>query len=259
MVFGDRASSLMAIGYARKVLGKDKLSMILTGGMEAPVTPYALLCCNTYGALSKNNDHPEAAYRPFDARRDGFVIAEGAGFMVLEPVQRARQRNAPIQAYISGYGTTCDGVDRINPAADGKELARAIRVALDEAAVVPAAIDYISLDGCAVDLWDTGEIAALKLVFGDALKNIPMSCPKSMFGNMLGASGAVDVIIAIMAMGYGLIPPTFILDTPAPDGLMYVRGQALAHPVKRALVISRGRGGINSALVIEKENTGTFV
>ena len=251
-VVADRASSLMALGYARKVLSKNKLNMILAGGMEAPVTPYALLCCNTYGALSKNNIHPESAYRPFDKKRDGFVIGEGAGIVVMEGIERARARRANIFAYISGYGTSCDGVDRINPAEDGKELARAIKAALADAKVSPDEINYISLDGLAVDIWDDSEISALNQVFGKSLKGIPISCPKSMFGNLLGASGAIDMITAVLAMENNLVPPTINLDDPAYPGLNYIRGQAKEGRIDKALIISRGRGGINSVLVIEK-------
>ncbi len=251
-IVADRASSLMALGYARKTLNKDRLSLILAGGMEAPVTPYALLCCNTYGCLSKNNEHPKSAYRPFDKKRDGFVIGEGAGIMVMENIERARARNANIQAVISGYAATCDGKDRINPATDGKELARAIRMALEDARANPEDIDYISLDGLACDDWDNGEVIAIKEVFGSFVKKIPVSCPKSMFGNLLGASGAVDVIITILAMEHDLVPPTINLDEPAVNGLNYVTGVSGEYKISRALVISRGRGGINSALVIEK-------
>jgi 3-oxoacyl-(acyl-carrier-protein) synthase len=251
-VIADRAGSLMALGYARKVLSKNKLNMILAGGMEAPVSPYALLCCNTYGSLSADNDNPESAYRPFDRRRSGFVIGEGAGIVVMEGIQRARSRGANILGYISGYGTSCDGVDRINPASDGKELARAISMALSDAKVGPQDIDYISLDGLAVDIWDNSEINALKMVFGKELQNIPASCPKTMFGNLLGASGALDMIIALLSMEHGLVPPTLNLDEPASDGLNYVAKQAKENRVDKCLVISRGRGGINSALVVEK-------
>ncbi|MFA5350301.1 MAG: beta-ketoacyl-[acyl-carrier-protein] synthase family protein [Candidatus Omnitrophota bacterium] len=248
----DRASSLMALGYARKVLYKNKLNLILSGGMEAPVTPYALLCCNTYGALSTRNDDPQAAYRPFDKGRSGFVIGEGSGIVVLENIQRARSRGANILGFISGYGTTCDGVDRINPASDGKELARAINMALNDAKAKPEDIGYISLDGLAVDLWDNSEIKALRLVFADALKNIPVSCPKSMFGNLLGASGALDMIIALLSMEHSLIPPTLNLDTPVLRDINYVAKQAREYKVNKSLIVSRGRGGINSALVVEK-------
>lgn len=251
-IVSDRASSLMAIGYARKTLSKDKLNLILAGGMEAPVTPYALLCCNTYGCLSKNNANPQDAYRPFDKKRDGFVIAEGAGILVMENIERAQSRKANIAAVISGYGATCDGKDRINPAVDGEELARAIKMALEDAKVSPQEIDYISLDGLACDDWDTGELNAIKKVFGDNVKNIPLSCPKSMFGNLLGASGAVDVITTILAMEHNLVPPTINLDEPAVNGLNYVTGASRECKINKALVISRGRGGINSVLVVEK-------
>ena len=251
-VVSDRASSLMALGYARKVLSKDKLNMILGGGMEAPVTPYALLCCNTYGALSVNNHDPQAAYRPFDKKRNGFVIGEGSGIVVMESIARARKRGANILGYISGYGTSCDGEDRINCASDGKQLARAIDNALIDAQINVDEIDYISLDGVATDLWDNSEINALRLVFGKRLKDVPISCPKSMFGNLLGASGAVDMITTILAMEHNLVPLTLNLDAPSVEGLNYVTKAAKEYKIDKALIISRGRGGINAVLVVEK-------
>ncbi len=251
-VVADRASSLQALGYARKTLSKGKLELILGGGMEAPVTPYALLCCNTYGGLSTDNAHPQEAYRPFDAKRNGFVIAEGAGIMVLEPAERAARRGAKVAAYLTGYGSTCDGSDRIQPAADTRQLVRAIEGALADAGCGPQEIDYISLDGLAVQAWDRTEAEAIKRVFGARARTLPVSCPKSMFGNLLGASGAVDTIITILAMEHGLIPPTINLEAPDPSGLAYVRGEAQSASIDKALVLSRGRGGINSALVIEK-------
>ncbi len=253
-VVSDRASSLMALGYAKKVLSKNKLNMILSGGMEAPVTPYALLCCNTYGALSTDNSNPQAAYRPFDKRRSGFVIGEGSGVVVMEPVERAQKRNANILGFISGYGTTCDGVDRINPNKDGLELARAIEMALADAKTDPSEIDYISLDGLAVDIWDNSEVNAIKKVFGDKAKQIPLGCPKSMFGNLLGASGALDLISTLLIMEHSLVPPIVNLNEPAINSLNYVTGQAKEYKVNKALIISRGRGGINSVLIVEKAN-----
>jgi 3-oxoacyl-(acyl-carrier-protein) synthase len=243
---------LVALGYARKVLNKNKLNMILSGGTEAPVTPYALLCCSTYGALSKNNAHPQAAYRPFDKKRDGCVIGEGAGIVVMESVQRADKRGVKPFAYISGYAATCDGADRINCAADGVELARAINLALADARTNADEIDYISLDGLGLGLWDDSEIAALKNVFGKRIKDVPISCPKSMFGNLLGASGAVDMITTILAMEHSLAPVTLNLDSPSVAGLNYVTREAKEYKINKALVISRGRGGINSVLVVEK-------
>lgn len=251
-VVADRASSSMAIGYARKTLNKNKLNLILAGGMEAPVTPYALLCCNTYGGLSTDNSHPKESYRPFDKNRSGFVIGEGAGIVVLESVERAKARKANIFALVSGYSSNCDGVDRINPEAKGLQLAKAIKMALSEAKLCPQDIDYISLDGLAVSIWDRGEVEAIKSVFGKSAKDIPASCPKSMFGNLLGACGAVDLISTILAMENNLVPPTVNLDEPDLNGLNYVSNQAREYKINKALVISRGRGGINSVLVVER-------
>lgn len=252
-IVADRASSSMAIAYARKVLSKNKLNMILAGGMEAPVTPYALLCCNTYGALSKNNAHPESAYRPFDKGRDGCVIGEGASIVVMEEIERAKKRGAEILAYITGYGTSCDAFDRINPAPQGKQLARAIRMALADARISPEEIDYISLDGLAVDTWDNSEVEAVRSVFGQKIKDIPVSCPKSMFGNLLGASGATDLAATILAMEHSLVPVTLNLEEPALNGLDYVTKVSRPHSINKALIISRGRGGINAVLVVEKK------
>ena len=250
-VVADRASSLMALGYAAKVLNKNKLDLILGGGMEAPVTPYALLCCSTYGALSKNNARPQEAYRPFNKQRDGCAIGEGAGIVVMESVKRANSRGVKPLAFISGYAASCDGVDRINCSADGKELARAISQALSDAKANIDEIDYISLDGLALNLWDDSELNAIKSVFGVRAKDIPLSCPKSMFGNLLGASGAVDMITTILAMEHGLVPVTLNLDEPAVKGFNYVTKEAKEYKINKALVISRGRGGINSVLVVE--------
>ncbi len=251
-VVADRASSLQALGYARKTLLKRKMNMILAGGMEAPVTPYALLCCSTYGGLSENNDNPQQAYRPFDKKRNGFVIGEGSGIVVLEGLSRVKERQAPVFAYILGYGTTYDGIDRISPAPDGTQLARAIRLALEDANIGPEEIDYICLDGLAVDIWDRTEVEAIKGVFGKRAASIPVSCPKSMFGNLLGASGALDLVTTILAMEHSMIPPTINLDDPEPNDLDYVRGVSRPCNINKALIISRGRGGINSALIVEK-------
>ncbi len=253
-IVSDRASSLMAIGHAIKVLSKGKLDFILAGGMEAPMSPYGLLCCNTNGELSENNAHPSEAYRPFDKASDGFVVGEGAGMMILEPQERAKKRDKKVFAYITGYGTTCDGVDRIKPDISGKELARAIRMALDDAGYKPKDIDYISLDGAATKEGDVSEVNAIKEVFGNLAKTIPASAPKTMFGNLLGASGAVDMIITMLAMEHNMIPPTLNLKDidPACSGLDFVRDKAREHVINKALVISRGRAGINAVLTLEK-------
>ena len=249
----DRASSLMAIAYGARTLNRGKNDFILAGGMEAPVTPYALLCCNTSGMLTKRNETPQSAYRPFDKTRDGFAIAEGAGIVILESEERAKKRDVPVYGYIIGYGTTTDGVDRIQPSDDGVELANAIRMALDDAGREPAEIDYICADGAATPIGDATETLAIKKVFNASAKKIPVTAPKAVFGNMLGASGAVDVISTVLAMEHKTIPPTINYSQPDPDcDLDYCPNKSQAKEIRNALIINRGRGGINCALVLSK-------
>lgn len=252
-VVADRASSLMAIGYAAKTLARGKNDFILAGGMEAPVTPYALLCCNTSGVLTKQNNTPQTAYKPFDKNRDGLAIAEGAGILILEPQARVKSRKAHVYANIIGYGTTTDAVDRIEPAKDAAQLARAIKMALDDAGLAPSDIDYICADGAGTQLGDITETKAIKQVFNSHAKKIPVSAPKSIFGNMLGACGAVDVITTVLAMEHNTVPPTINYSTPDPEcDLDYCPNKAQEKTIKNALVINRGRGGINCVLVLQK-------
>ncbi len=252
-VVADRASSLMAIAYGARTLNRGKNDFIIAGGMEAPVTPYALLCCNTSGMLTHKNENPAKAYKPFDKNRDGFAIAEGAGIVTLEPQERVKKRNAHVYANIIGFGTTTDGVDRIEPASDGVELAYAINIALEDAQLEPAQIDYICADGAATQIGDVSETKAIKQVFNGNAKKIPVSAPKSIFGNMLGASGAVDVITTILAMENNMVPPT-INYSEADDecDLDYCPNKAQEKEIKNALIINRGRGGINCAMVLQR-------
>ncbi len=243
----DRASALIAIAYAAQVVGNRKLDIALAGGTEAPVTPYALLCCSTEGSLSKG------PYRPFDKERDGFVIGEGAGIVILENVENALKRGATIYGLIAGYGNSCDGTDRIMPDPNGKGLSLAINIALDMAGYKPRDIDYICADGTATKLGDISETRAIKEVFDNYAKKIPVSAPKSMFGHLLGASGAVDLIITLLAMQDGVAPPTINYQTEDPEcNLDYVPNESRSKEIKRALITSRGRGGINAVLAIER-------
>ena len=252
-VVADRASSLMAIGYAARTLQAGKADLILAGGMEAPVTPYALLCCNTSGVLSKRNSEAKTAYRPFSKDRDGLAIAEGAGVLILEPLSRIERSKKKVYANIIGYGTTTDGVDRIDPSKDGMQLARAVEIALKDAGLEPKEIDYICADGAGTVLGDITETKAIKQVFGDYAKNIPVSAPKSIYGNMLGACGALDVATTVLAMEHSMIPPTINYQTPDPQcDLDYCPNKARAKTIKNAIVIHRGRGGINCVLILQK-------
>ncbi len=252
-VVADRASSLMAIAYAAKTLIRGFNDFILAGGMEAPVTPYALLCCNTSGMLSLNNEEAKTAYKPFDKNRDGFAIAEGAGILILEPQSRVKNRGAHVYANIIGYATTTDGVDRIQPATDGVQLARAIKMALEDAQLEPRDIDYICADGAATVIGDMTETKAIKLAFNSYSHKIPVTAPKATFGNMLGASGALDVITTLLAMEHNVVPPTINYSQPDPGcDLDYCPNKAQEKEIKNALVINRGRGGINCVLVLQR-------
>jgi len=252
-VVADRASSLMAIAYGARTLNRGKNDFILAGGMEAPVTPYALLCCQTSGMLTQDNIHPDTAYKPYDKNRDGYAIAEGAGIVILEQEQRAKDRGARIYGNIVGFGTTTDATDRIHPADDGKQLARAIQIALDNAGLKPADIDYICLDGAATKLGDVSETRAIHQVFNGHSKKLICSAPKSIYGNMLGATGALDTITTLLAMRYSVVPPTINLNDPDPEcDLNYCANATQEKVINNALIINRGRGGINCALIIQK-------
>ncbi|MBF0504974.1 MAG: beta-ketoacyl-[acyl-carrier-protein] synthase family protein [Candidatus Omnitrophica bacterium] len=253
-IVADRASSLMAIGYAARTIIRGKCDFILAGGMEAPVTPYALLCCNTSGMLSKNNDNPKGAYRPFDRNRDGLAIAEGAGVLTLEGQTRVKQREgAHVYANIIGYGTTTDAVNRITPSPDAKQLANAIKIALGDAMLKTTDIDYICADGAGSQLGDATETKAIQDVFGEYASKIIVSAPKSIYGNMLGASGVLDVITTCLAIEHSMVPPTINYETPDPQcDLNLCINKAQEKVIKNAMIINRGRGGINCVLILQK-------
>ena len=258
-IVADRASSLMAIGYAARTIIRGKCDFILAGGMEAPVTPYALLCCNTSGMLTENNDFPNRAYRPFDKNRDGLAIAEGAGVLTLEPQSRVANRGAHVYANIIGYGTTTDAVNRIEPSMDGKQLARAIKIALNDAGLLPKDIDYICADGAGTQLGDATETKAIKNVFGEYAQKVIVSAPKSIYGNMLGSSGVLDVITTVLAMEHNIVPPTINYETPDPEcNLNYCFNKAQDKVIKNAMIINRGRGGINCVLILQKGDRHHF-
>ena len=200
-VIADRASSLMALGYAARTIRKGNVDMVLAGGTEAPITPYALLCCNTYGSLSTRNEEAAQAYRPFDKTRDGFVLGEGSGMVILEERDHALRRGAPIYGEITGYATNTDGYHRIHAEPTGEQLAGAIKKALHESNVTVDEVDYICADGDATGSGDISETRAVKSVFGKRAYTIPISATKSMIGNLLGASGAVDLITTLALNG----------------------------------------------------------
>ncbi len=253
-IVADKASSALALWYAAKIVAQDKNDFVLAGGMEAPITPYALLCANTNGNLSKNNLNPKEAYRPYDLYRDGFVLGEGSGIVMLEKESQAGKRGVAVYGFLKGIGFSSDGYHYSRYRPDSSCLEYAIEECLKDAAWNKKDVDYICLDGEATAMGDYLETQALKNVFGSAIGNISLSAPKSMFGNLLGAQTALDLIVTVLSMKNNTVLPTinYLMEDPYCD-LDYTFNKALTREIKKALIIARGRGGINVVLAVEKE------
>ncbi|MCM8819887.1 MAG: beta-ketoacyl-[acyl-carrier-protein] synthase family protein [Candidatus Omnitrophica bacterium] len=252
-VVADRASSALAIWYGAKAIRDKRIDFALAGGMEAPITPYALLCANTYGSLSKNNLKPKEAYRPFDLYRDGFVLGEGSGVVILEDKQTALARNKNIYAFIRGVGFSCDGYHYFRASPNTEALEYAIEECLKDSGFSKEQIDYICLDAEATVIGDLLEAQALRNVFGKNLEKISLSAPKSMYGNLLGAQTALDLIVTILSMQNNLVLPTINFEQKDPYcDIEPTPKRSINKEIKKALIISRGRGGINVVLGIEK-------
>jgi 3-oxoacyl-[acyl-carrier-protein] synthase II len=247
-------SSTDAIAYAAQHISLGKQDVMFTGGVDAPLARGILEGFNLMTVLTKDwNDAPERASRPFDKRRSGIVLGEGAWIFVLENLESALNRGARIYAEISGYGSTCDAYHRVRLEENGVEPARAMTLAMQDAEIAPAAVDYINLHGTATQLNDRIETKAIKLAFGERAYEIPMSATKSQIGHPQGASGAAGIGAALQALTEGIIAPTINLDEPdeACD-LDYVPNVARASEVKTALCNCIGFGSKNSALVLRK-------
>jgi len=252
-VVADRASSALAIWYGAKVLNNKKSDFVLAGGMEAPVTPYALLCANTCGSLSKNNMTPRRAYRPYDLYRDGFVIGEGSSIVMLEREAEAVKRGVSIYGFIRGVGFSSDGIHRMKYSLKPEALEYALNECLKDCGWSKDSIDYICLDAEATQLGDALEVQALKNVFGDKLKDISLSAPKSMFGNLLGAQSALDLAATLLSMQQGLVLPTINFEQKDPHcDIDCTPNKSVTRQIKKALILARGRGGINVVLGVEK-------
>ena len=242
-----------AVGTAYEIVKRGDADIMLGGGAESIVTPIGVAGFAANRALSTRNDAPQQASRPFDADRDGFVIAEGAAVLVLESLDHARERGAMIYAELTGYGASSDAVHITQPAEDGEGAARAMRMALRKAGLEPKDIDYINAHGTSTPLNDKIETMAIKSVFGDEAAKTPISSTKSMVGHLLGAAGALEGAVCIQAIRYGIIPPTINYTTPDPEcDLDYVPNQAREVKVSAALTNSFGFGGHNSVLVFQE-------
>jgi 3-oxoacyl-[acyl-carrier-protein] synthase II len=247
------AASANAVGLALRAIQNGEAEVVISGGAEASVTPMALGGFCAMKALSTRNDQPERASRPFDRLRDGFVLAEGAGVVVLESEDHARKRGARVYAELAGYGCTCDAYHITAPAPDAKGAARAMILALEDAGLAIEDVDYINAHGTSTDLNDRLETEAIKKVFGPRAYELVVSSNKSMFGHLLGAAGAVELIATALTIFEGVVPPTINYETPDPAcDLDYVPNSARTMEVRAAVSNSFGFGGHNVALAIKR-------
>jgi 3-oxoacyl-[acyl-carrier-protein] synthase II len=247
------ATSAHAIGDAYRTIQYGDADVMITGGAEATVTPMAIGGFANMKALSERNDSPETASRPFDATRDGFVMGEGAGILILEELEHALARGAKIYAEIVGYGATGDAYHLTAPAPDGEGAQRAMKRALKDANLEPKDIQYINAHGTSTPANDFNETRAIKAVFGEYAKGVNVSSTKSATGHMLGAAGAVEAIVSALVVGNGVIPPTINYQTPDPElDLNYTPNTSVERKVNAVLSNSFGFGGHNTTLAIKR-------
>jgi len=247
------ASATHSIGEAFKSIQRGACQAALAGGSEACITPLGIASFCAAGALSTRNDDPTKASRPFDKERNGFVMGEGAGILVLEDLEYAKARGAKIYAELVGYGASGDANHMTAPAPGGEGAVRGILAALKDANLRPDEIDYVNAHGTSTELNDKYETMALKTVFGDRARELAISSNKSMFGHLLGASGALEMIGTTLAVKHNIAPPTINYATPDPEcDLNYVPNQAKPLVIRAAIKNSFGFGGHNAILVVKK-------
>lgn len=247
------ATATNSIGESLRALQRGEVDVMLAGGAEASITPLAFAGFCSMKAMTTRNDSPEKASRPFDLDRDGFVMGEGAGVLVLETLEHAVKRDAPILAELVGYATNNDAFHVVQPGPEGMGAARAMSDAIADAGLMPQDIDYINAHGTSTDINDRLETQAIKRVFGDHARKLAVSSTKSMTGHLLGASGAVELASAVMALQHGWVPPTINYQTPDPEcDLDYVPSQGRPADIRTALSNSLGFGGHNATVVIRR-------
>ncbi len=245
------ATGANAIGEASETIRRGDARAMIAGGSEAGITSMTLAAFDNMHALSRRNDDPQGASRPFDATRDGFVVGEGAGIVVLEDLELARQRGAHVYAEVLGYAATSDAHHITEPAPGGAGLARAMRRALKKAGIEPAQVGYINAHGTSTKYNDRDESAAIRSVFGDAAHNVAVSSTKSMTGHLMGAAGGVEIAVTALALRDGILPPTINYQTPDPEcNLDYVPNEARRTPITVAMSNSMGFGGHNAVVVL---------
>ena len=247
------ASGTHAIGEAYHLIRRGLQDAVITGGAESAITPLAVGGFAAKKALSTRNDDPERASRPFDRDRDGFVIAEGSGVLILEERERALQRGAKIYAEVVGYAANGDAHHMTAPAPEGEGAARCMRLALKDAGLAPTDVDYINAHGTSTEYNDANETMAIKRVFGEQAAKLAVSSTKSMTGHLLGAAGAVEGVFSALTLHHGLIPPTINYDNPDPQcDLDYVPNEARKADLKVVLSNSFGFGGTNACVIMRR-------
>ncbi len=247
------AAGAHAVGDAFNVIKRGQADAMVTGGVESVITPTCVAGFNSMKALSTRNDAPTKASRPFDRGRDGFVIGEGSGMLIIEALEGALERGATILAEIVGYGMSGDGYHMTSPSPDGDGASRCMQAALDDAKILPGQIDYINAHGTSTPLNDLYETRAIKAVFGADAHRIPVSSTKSMTGHLLGGAGGLETTFTALAISNSIIPPTINLEDPSDEcDLDYVPNTARKADLTYAMTNSFGFGGTNASLVLKK-------
>jgi 3-oxoacyl-[acyl-carrier-protein] synthase II len=247
------ASGTHAIGEAYHLIRRGLQDAVITGGAESAITPLAVGGFAAMKALSTRNDEPERASRPFDRDRDGFVIAEGSGVLILEERERAFQRGAKVYAEVVGYAANGDAYHMTAPAPEGEGAARCMKLALKDAGLAPTDIDYINAHGTSTEYNDANETMAIKRVFGEQAAKLAVSSTKSMTGHLLGAAGAVEGVFSALSLHHGLIPPTINYDNPDPQcDLDYVPNEARKADLRVVLSNYFGFGGTNACVILRR-------
>ncbi len=247
------AAGAHAVGNAFQIIQSGHADAMITGGVESVVTPTCIAGFGAMKALSTRNDEPEKASRPFDRDRDGFVVGEGSGIMILESLEHALERGARIYAEMAGFGMSGDGYHMTSPSPDGDGAARCMQAALRDAGIGPGQIGYINAHGTSTPLNDLYETRAIKTVFGDKAKSVPVSSTKSMTGHLLGGAGGIETVFTALVVYHGIMPPTINLDNPDEEcDLDYIPHVARKAQVEYAMSNSFGFGGTNASLIVKR-------
>ncbi|MFE6738009.1 beta-ketoacyl-ACP synthase II [Streptomyces tubercidicus] len=246
------ATGTTCVGEAMHMIREGRVDAVIAGGSDDPITRLDVAAMSNVRALSRRNDEPERASRPFDRGRDGFVFGAGAGVVVVEEAEHAMRRGATILGEVIGYGATTDAYHATAPHPEGRGSQRAIRMALSDAGITPSEVDYINAHGTSTVLNDSTEIAAIRAVFGDHASRVPISSQKSMIGHLIAGAGTVEMIATLKALATGWVPPTLNCDDPEDPELNFVPNEPQRHDVRTAVSNSFGFGGHNAVLAIRR-------